>query len=149
MSCCFRFKTDQLALSFDDVLIVPLDRLRFLQPSPHNSLLDFGQVAVEDGRIFELLADYFEPRLAKVRAAPEHQSDAQLLLTVSNDWIAIQEPDRMRVPNLAFRFGQASVDFVGKYIANVLVARFHRLIVFRDRWVHTIFPLLNRAEARP
>ena len=130
----------QLAFPTDNILIVPLYGLAFLQPSPQNGFLDLGSVYVKDGSILELLSNDVQPHFIEISAAPKHQSDPEFLLAVPNNWIAIQEPHRMRMPNLALSPRQTKVDLTRQYIAYVLVARIPHFVVLQNLWRQVISP---------
>ena len=53
-----------------------------------------------------MLADWAQARIVKRLAAPEQQLDSTLVLAVANDWVAIQEPNRVAMPNLGLGVGK-------------------------------------------
>jgi len=83
-----------------------------------------------------VLAGHVQPRLSKIRPAPEHQADTALLPAVADYGIAVQEPDGMPMPYPALSPGQAPVDLSRKDIAYVLVARFPLFVVLQNCRVH-------------
>lgn len=116
------FQSFQLTFSTDNIFVVPLNDFGFLQPSPQRGFVDFRYVGVKDRSILKLFANYIQTRFVEISAAPKHQSDPELLLAIANNRIAIQEPDWVRMPYLAFRRRETTVDLSRKYVAYFLVA---------------------------
>lgn len=98
------FQALKLALAFDDVLVVPLDRGGFLEPA-----LEVGRADV--ARVGEACLGGFEGAFGREAgfveglAAPEEQADAVLELVVADDGVAIDEPDRVAVPDIGLDRG--------------------------------------------
>lgn len=69
-------------------------------------------------------------------AAPEEKADAILQLAVANDWVAVEEPDGMSMPDFVFGFGEAFVDLLREQIADGLVGGIEGGVVFGGVGVH-------------
>jgi hypothetical protein len=65
----------------------------------------------------------FQSRLIKRSAAPEQEPDAALQLAVTRDWVAIEEPYGVAVPDLVLGLWQNAVDVGGGGIAGLLLFR--------------------------
>src|SRR4051794_41164028 len=89
----------RVCLALDDVLVVPLDFDRLLEPSleilGHDLIVrrvpDFGGLETTFG---------FKARLVEGLAAAEKEADTVLELAVADNRISVQEPHRVPVPDL-------------------------------------------------
>src|SRR5690606_32380924 len=93
-------------------------------------------LAVEHRGVPELAAGHVEPGLAEIGPAPEHQADALLLPDVTDDGVALQEPDRMAVPDPVLRAGQVAVDLARQQVAEFALAGVERRVVARGVRMH-------------
>ena len=81
----------------------------FAKPAFKVLLVDLFHRGVDDLRSLELaFTRQFFP--FEGLSAPEQQAHARLQPVVTNDGVALQEPHRVRVPHLAFRFWQPAID---------------------------------------
>ena len=111
----------EFALALHDVLVIPLDLDRLLEPPleiPGRDLIvrsipGFGGLETAFG---------LKTRLVEGLAAPEQEADAVFELVVADDRVAVQEPHRVPVPDLALRIGQVLIDGPGEGVSDAPVA---------------------------
>src|SRR5262245_31724667 len=84
----------QPALALHDVLVVPLDVDRLLEPALEIHRRDLIRRGVAGAGGLEAALGS-QTGLVERATAPEHQADAVFQSVVTDDRIAIQEPDRM------------------------------------------------------
>src|SRR5690606_12944583 len=124
------------SLAPGQVAVVPLDLARLAEPAAQGRHVDVPGLAVEHRGVPELAAGHVEPGLAEIGPAPEHQADALLLPAVTDDGVALQEPDRMAVPDPVLRAGQVAVDLARQQVAEFALAGVERRVVARGVRMH-------------
>ena len=125
----------EFALSFHDVLVVPLDLDRLFEP-PFEI---FGSDLIVGGvSCFGGLKTPFglQTRLVEGLAAPEQEADAIFELVVADNRIALQEPHGVPVPDLVLGVRQMLIDGLGEGVADPLVASRLRRVVSEDLLVN-------------
>src|SRR5690242_18260587 len=107
----------QLPLPLHDVLVVPLDLPGLGEPAAEGGALHVRHVGVDGLGGLEAPL----PRqsvLFERLTAPEQQADAVLERGISDDGVAIEEPDRPAVVDLALGLRQRLADLTLQEIAN-------------------------------
>jgi hypothetical protein len=130
----------EFALALHDVLIVPLDVDRLLEPPLEILGRDLIVRGVPGFCSLET-AFRIKTRLVEGLAAPEQEADAVFELAVANNRVSVQEPHGVPVPDLVGGVRQVSIDGLSEGVADALVAsRLRRVVglnVLVDRHVIT------------
>lgn len=114
--------------TLDDILVVPLDGFCFRQPTLE--VFDLHVVNAGVSRLGGFKAALgLQAGLIETLTAPEHQPHTVFHLAVTDNRIAIQEPYRMTMPDLAFRAGQIVVDLFGQQRTYLSVSFVLRIVI--------------------
>lgn len=104
------FYPHQFALPFGDILVIPLYVFRFLDPTFHIRQFDFSRIGENNRSVPELSRSGLQFVIVKAGTTPEHEPNSGLEYAVADGWFAIQKPNRVAMPNLAFCFRQQFVN---------------------------------------
>ena len=91
----------ELSLPLHDVRIVPLDIPRESEPTSEFIGVDLRESIIKSRCILEFATSDIESIFCEVSTTPEYESHPTLFSTISDDRIAVEEPDRMSVPDFA------------------------------------------------
>ena len=122
---------NELALSLGDVLVIPLNIPALIQPTRQIAVINFIHADKTNRGIFEFSGPWFQIRFTEICTTPEHQANAALQFAVSHRRVVIEKPDRVSVPDLALRLGQALIYRLPQRVTD-------RLVFFRLRVVEFV-----------